>query len=202
MIANIPYKKAIFNKINFKQVILLSLIFIVSSFCLFVYDDKKINIRFNYTILTIFIVTTILWFIFPKVIRFFGQYPISYINDKKNKARFIVRFEFLSMIVKYFEILFQQVIFIFLIFVILTGLPRIAVVFLFTSIVVFIHLGNLFFMSKKWAIYYTILSFPMAIIFGHLILEGYALITFSIHLLYYLISNSYYWLNPKYSKSK
>ncbi len=76
--ANIPYKKAIFNKINFKQTVLLSLIFITSSFFLYVFDYKKINIQLNYFTITTFIAATTLWFIFPKLVRLFGKYPNSY----------------------------------------------------------------------------------------------------------------------------
>jgi len=80
-----------------------------------------------------------------------------------------------------------------LIFVVLIGIPKITSIYLFTLIIVIIHLGNLFFMDKKWALFYTVLSIPMAIIFGNMILQGFVLLTTSIHLLFYLIFNATYW---------
>jgi len=50
-------------------------------------------------------------------------------------------------------------------------------------------------MNKKWALFYTALSIPMAIIFGYMILGGFVFITASIHLLFYLIFNATYWFN-------
>lgn len=202
LVTNIPYKKTIFNKkIGLGQILFLSFIFKIASLLLLIYSYEKIIIKTNNMISIPFIIITITWFIYPILIRFFGKYPITYIEDKNNKARFVVKFEFPSMIIKYFEILFQQVSFAFLLFVILIGLPKTSVVFFFAVIVVIMHLGNLFFINTKWSLYYTVLSLPMAITFSYLILDGYLLITFTIHLLFYLTTNSYYWFDPKYSKS-
>ena len=105
LITNIPYKKAIFNKVNIRQALLLSTTFIASSFFLFIYDYKKVTISLNYITIIAFIATTTLWFIFPRFIRLFGKYPNLYIKNKINKERFVVKFEMPSIIVKYFEIL-------------------------------------------------------------------------------------------------
>jgi hypothetical protein len=156
---------------------------------------QKLLITFNFTTVGVFIITTLIWFIFPKLIRLYGTYPNSYLKDKKGNTRFMVRFELPSMTIKYFEVLFQQATFLFLLFVVLIGIPKITSIYLFTLIIVIIHLGNLFFMDKKWALSYTVLSIPMAIIFGNMILQGFVLLTTSIHLLFYLIFNASYWFS-------
>ena len=105
------------------------------------------------------------------------------------------------MTVKYFEVLFQESTFLFLLFVALAGLPVLTTLLLFTLIVGVIHLGNLFFMDRKWALFYTLLSIPMAFGFGYLISQGLVLITASIHLIFYLAFNTRYWFDTKYSGS-
>jgi len=105
----------------------------------------------------------------------------------------MVKFESPSMTIKYFEVVFQQSTFLYLLFVALIDLPKNTNIFLFTVVITAIHLGNLLFMDKKWALFYTVLSIPMAIIFGNMILQGFVLLTTSIHLLFYLIFNATYW---------
>jgi len=192
-IANIAYKGKTFDKTSWDRVILLSSLFMISSFVLLINKNQKILIIANYVTIGLFITTTLVWFIFPKIIRLFGKYPSLYLKDKKNNTRFMVRFELPSMTIKYFEVLFQQTTFLYLLFIVLIDLPKITSIFLFTLIIVIIHLGNLFFMDKKWALFYTVLSFPMAIIFGQTILQGLILFTVSLHLLFYLIFNASYW---------
>lgn len=190
---NIAYKGKAFNNKSWGKIVLLSLMFTLSSLVLLINKDQKILITLNIATIGFFSVTTLLWFVFPKIIRFFGKYPNWYLKDKKNNTRFIVRFELPSMTVKYFEVLFQQSTFLYLLYAVLINTTKINTIFLFAIIIVFIHLGNLFFMEKKWALFYTVLSFPMALIFGQIILQGLALITASFHLLFYLIFNSSYW---------
>lgn len=192
-VANVAYKGRTLNKTSLNRVVALSLWFIVCSFVLLGANYQKLLVTFNFTTVGIFIITTLVWFLFPKLIRLYGTYPNSYLKDKKGNTRFMVRFELPSMTIKYFEVLFQQTTFLFLLFVLLIDLQKITSIFLFTLIITIIHLGNLFFMDKKWALFYTILSFPMAIIFGYMILNGYVLLTICIHLLFYLIFNATYW---------
>jgi len=106
---------------------------------------KKLLITVNYITAGLFIMITLIWFTFPMIIRHYGTYPSLYLKDKKNNDRFMVRFELPSMTVKYFEVLFQQATFLFLLFMVLTNLPKISNIFLFTLIIIIIHLGNLFF---------------------------------------------------------
>lgn len=195
-VANVAYKGRTFNETSWNRVIALSLWFIVCSLVLLGINYQKLLVTFNFTTVGIFIITTLVWFLFPKLIRLYGTYPNSYLKDKKGNTRFMVRFELPSMTIKYFEVLFQQVTFLFLLFVVLVGLPKMTSIFLFTLIVAIIHLGNLFFMNKKWALLYFVLSIPMAILFGFMILQGFVLLTASIHLLFYLIFNASYWFTP------
>jgi len=194
-IANVAYKGRAFDKTSWGRIISLSLIFVISSLVLLGSNYKKLLITVNYITTGLFIIITLIWFTFPKIIRHYGKYPSLYLKDKKNNDRFMVRFELPSMTVKYFEVLFQQATFLFLLFVVLSGSQKITIIFLFTLIIIIIHLGNLFFMNKKWALFYTALSIPMAIIFGYMILGGFVFITASIHLLFYLIFNATYWFN-------
>jgi len=192
-IANVAYKGRTFNKTSLNRVVALSLWFIVCSFVLLGTNYQKLLVTFNFTTVGIFIITTLVWFLFPKLIRLYGTYPNSYLKDKKGNTRFMVRFELPSMTIKYFEVLFQQAAFLFLLFLALEGLPTVASIFLFTLIVAIIHLGNLFFLHYKWALFYSVLSIPMATLFGYTILRGFVLLTASVHLIFYLVFNARYW---------
>ena len=193
---NFAYKGKAFDKKDWNRVMSLSIWFIICSVILLVFNFQGLLIIANFITVGFFLITTLLWFTFPRIIRHYGKYPSLYLKDKKNNDRFMVRFELPSMTVKYFEVLFQQATFLFLLFIVLTNLPKISNIFLFTLIIIIIHLGNLFFMNKKWALFYTVLSIPMAIIFGNMILQGFVLLTTSIHLLFYLIFNASYWFSP------
>lgn len=193
---NVAYKGKTFDKKSWNRSILLSVWFIVCSFVLLSFNYQKLLITTNYLTVGIFIIITLIWFIFPKIIRLYGKYPSSYLKNKKNNERFMVRFELPSMTIKYFEVLFQQTTFLFLLFVVLIDLQKNISIFLFTLIIAIIHLANLFFMDKKWALFYTVLSIPMAVAFGYMILCGFVLLTVSIHLLFYLIFNASYWFTP------
>ena len=145
-IANIAYKGKTFDKTSWNTILILSSWFIICGFILLGFNYQRLFVTFNYLTVSFFAITTLTWFLFPKVIRHYGKCPHSYFQDKTGNTRFIVKFEFPSMTVKYFEVLFQQSMFLFLLFVALAGLPIPITVFLFTLIVAIIHLGNLFFM--------------------------------------------------------
>ena len=198
---NIGYKGRTFDKTSWNRVTMLSAWFVICSLILLWVHYQKLLITLNFKTIGLFVTISLVWFLFPKLIRFYGTYPSLYLNDKKGNVRFIVRFEFPSMTIKYFEVLFQQATFMFLLFVALAGLSITKTVFLFILIVVIIHLGNLFFINRKWALFYTVLSVPMAIGFGYLILQGLVLLTASIHLVFYLVFNGRYWFEKKYSSS-
>ena len=180
---------------------MLSSWFIICGFILLGFNYQRLFITFNYLTVSAFSISTLAWFLFPKVIRHYGKYPHSYFQDKTGNTRFMVKFELPSMTVKYFEVLFQQSTFLFLLFVALSGLQVSTTIFIFTVVVAIIHLGNLFFMDRKWALFYTLLSIPMAVGFGYLISQGLVLLTASMHLVFYLAFNARYWFDNKYSGS-
>ena len=194
---NITYKRKIIDKTGWKKVIALSLWFVIWGIIILIKNYQNLPITANSQTLGFFATTTLVWFIFPWLIRRFGTYPSYYFKDKKGNTRFMVKFEYPSMIVKYFEVLFQQTTFLFLLFVVLIDLTEANRIFLFTVIIAIIHLGNLLFMDYKWALFYTALSIPMAVLFGYLILRGFILITAGIHLAFYLIFNARYWFVKK-----
>lgn len=193
VLANLPYKGKFFDKFNFRLSMLCAGSFILGSVLLLflVKDNLKLNLELFY--FSVFIIISFLWFLSPYLVRRYGKYPLYYIGDKANKGRFLAKFELHSMTVKYFEILFQQSIFLYLLFVILSFNILSTNLVVFILIVAIIHLGNLPFLGVKWTLIYTALSVPMALVFGILILNGYILITTSIHLLFYLIFNGQLW---------
>lgn len=197
-IANIAYKGKVFDKTSWNRVAILSGLFIVCAFVLLGTNIQKLFITLNLPTLGIFMITTLIWFLFPRLVRHYGKYPSLYLKYKKKNTRFMVRFEYPSMTIKYFEVLFQQATFLFLIFVVLAGLPIVPVIMIFTLIVVAIHLGNLIFMDYKWALFYCALSIPMALLFSFMINQGLILLTASIHLAFYLFFNARYWFDSKY----
>lgn len=155
-IANIAYKGRAFDKTSWNRVAMLSGWFVICSLILLGTNYDKLFITLNPVTLGVFITTTLVWLLFPKLVRRYGKYPHSYVKDKKGNTRFMVRFEYPSMTIKYFEVLFQQASFLFLIFVVLSGLSSAMTIFLFTLIVATIHLGNLLFLDYKWTLFYCI----------------------------------------------
>src|SRR3989339_1273553 len=113
----------------------LSIRFVICSLILLVFNFQELLIITNFITVGLFLIITLLWFTFPRIIRHYGTYPSLYLKDKKNNDRFMVRFELPSMSVKYFEVLFQQATFLFLLFIVLTNLPKISNIFLFTLII-------------------------------------------------------------------
>lgn len=149
------------------------------------------HIPLNHAMDWVFPFITMLWFVSPYVIRKFGHEPNIELSDKP--ARLLIRFEPKMFLTKYFEILFQQSMFLYILFVVLQGLSFWIVISWFVVIVGMIHLGNLPFTGKKDALFYFYLSLPMAAIFGILILNGYVFITIAIHMVFYLVFNGRYW---------
>ncbi len=192
-VGNIGYKGKSFDGTQWKKIALLSGWFIVCSLILLWNHYRIISVSLDFVTLGIFAFVTMLWILSPVIIRRIGSYPDWYLKDKTGNARFMVRFEYPSMTVKYFEVLFQQASFLYIIFIILSGLPEFTLVLRFTFIVAVIHLGNLLFFHYKWALFYFALSIPMALLFGLLIHRGLIFITTSVHLLFYLVFNARYW---------
>ncbi|MBP9814142.1 hypothetical protein KBC80_03015 [Candidatus Woesebacteria bacterium] len=147
----------------------------------------RIDNRFNW----VFPFITIIWFVSPYIVRRFGREPKATLSD--SPARLLIRFESKIFMTKYFEILFQQSMFIYILFVLLRGQPFWMTIVSFIVIIGMIHLGNFPFTGKKDTLFYFYLSLPMAAVFGILILNGYVSITIAIHMIFYLVFNGRYW---------
>lgn len=196
-ITYIPYKGKNFSNISWSRSAKLSIRFFLCSLLLITICYYKSFILLNLTTIITYFVTSLTWFLSPKIVRQYGKFPKFFLNDKKNSMRFIVRFEPQTMTIKYFEVLYQQSTFLFLLFVVLDTIPITSKVLFFTLAISIIHLGNFLFMHPKWVILYCLLSIPMAILFGYLILNGLVLFTASIHLAFYLIFNARYWFTKE-----
>lgn len=197
VLAYLPYKGKNFDRVSWGRAAILSVRFIICSLLLLGFNYKNISALPNLVTIIAFLTITTFWFLFPKIIRLYGKYPTSFLNEPKNNMRFIVRFELPSMTIKYFEILFQQAIFLYLLFVVLGNLEFSIKIIAFTLIVAIFHLGNFLFMHSKWVLIYFVLSIPMAIVFGYLINQGLVLLTTSLHLTFYLLFNTRYWFSEK-----
>lgn len=193
LVAYTPYKGKNFKNVNWKTVIKLCIRFLLCSLILLVVSYKNIVVSFNLTTIIIFMSTTLIWIFMPKIIRRFGKYPKDFLQAKKNRMRFMAKLEPMTMTIKYFEVLFQQSLFLFIFFVVLGNLLIDKSIFWFTLIIAIFHLGNFLFMDIKWVLFYFVLSIPMAILFGHMLSQGLVLLTASIHLAFYLVFNTKYW---------
>ena len=170
---------------------LLFIWFLILSIILFLQTDEKIIVT-SPTTVPIAVVTTLLWFFSPYLIRKIGTYPTAVIAE--NQKWFVIRFEPKTLYLKYVEVLFQQVKFLYLIFVVFGALTMGDRVLWFTLLVGLLHLGNVFFLSTHTAMIFFILSLPMGVLFGMLMLNGYILVTIAIHLWFYLLFGGWYWL--------
>lgn len=193
IITYLPYKGRNFRNIVWSKAIFLSSLFLVSSAVLVTIVWPTLKIEANSVTLAIFGITTLLWFIAPRFVRHFGKYPKSYLAKEDNETRFLAKVEPKTMMIKYFEVLFQQAGFIFLFFKVLAGFSLDERVLLFTVVVAIFHLGNILFMHAKWALFYFVLSIPVGFIFGYLLSRGLVFLTASIHLLLYIVFNVRYW---------
>ncbi len=171
----------------------LAFIFILLSTLLI--TQTKVFINMSPLNLVIIFLTTLAWFSAPKLIRKVGTFPKELISQKS--TWFVVRFEPRTFYLKFTEILFQQAKFLYLLYAVFSDLSLISKIIWFTLIIGLLHFTNLFFLSRREALIFTFLSFPMAIVFSYLILRGLVLVTLSIHLWFYLIWAGYPWLNKK-----
>ena len=79
-----------------------------------------------------------------------------------------------------------------LFFEVLVPMSTVSRMWWFTGIVGFLHLFNIFFVPSGW--FFFLVSIPMGLLFSWLILGGYITITTIIHLWFYLLLVSWYWL--------
>jgi len=142
--------------------------------------------------LGIFLFTTLVWIFVPLIVPRYRNYPKKFLDS--GKKLYIGELNPKTYYLKYFEVVFQQVKFIYLLEVVLGGLSIWEKLLSFTIIIVIIHLGNLFFLPIKETLFFTLLSLPMAAVFGILITQGYLLFTASLHLWFYLLYSVAPWL--------
>ena len=199
-VPNYFYKGRTFEDVSWKRVLGLSALFIAAIGFL---GWRLVQEIIPYSLLTIpvFALVTIIWFMWPQIINQYGTYPTYYL--KHEPMRFLARFDQKVTVIKYFEVLLQNIGFLFLVFVVFRDLGTWQLYAVFLTVVIVMHAANYFVMPAKWATFYFLLSIPMAPLFLWLIQNGLVLVAASIHLMFYVVYNSYFWLHPeKYAAPK
>ena len=192
ILANMPYKpRAMKERIEKSPAFAVFVAEWLFLFVILFYLPSQAFLIVNYSFLPVFVATSLVWFASPWFVRAFGKRPAKIEGDISKT--FLMDFKPHAFVSKYFEILCQQGLFVYILFVILRGLSLPLQLFWFLLFVVLVHLANLLFMEKKHAMMFTYWSIPMAIVFGWLILNGYILATISIHMLFYVVLNGRYW---------
>lgn len=197
LIGYLPYKtlqrflKGGLNDVPWWGTTLLSIWFIFLSTILLSDVDRSVILVTPF-LLASFIVTTALWITTPAILRRIGSYPASVVQAKPQW--FLVRAEPRTFFLKFFEVLFQQAKFLFLLTVVLTELSDTSKIFWFAFIVAIFHLNNFFFLYKREAFLFFFMSIPMGFLFSYLILHDFVIMTTLIHLWFYLLFVSWYWL--------
>jgi len=113
----------------------------------------------------------------------------------------LIHLKYSTFTLKYIEVLFQQAIFIYILTVTLSSFADFEKILIFTLIGAILHLGNHFYIRKKISFIFTVLSIPMGILFGYLIINGLFLVTNTIHLGFYLCFVTYLRRTQSNSKS-
>lgn len=179
-IAKIPLSLAVLNFV----------VFLLASSVLYIFSSPLYISTHSY-IVTAFLATSVLWIAAPWLVRTYGEYPKEVIE--KHPKWFGLRCEPRTFYLKYFEVLFQQSTFLYILSTVLAdGYIPVRLIG-FTLIIAIFHLVNLMFISRKEGMIFFWFSIPMGIIFGYLILHGYIFITYTIHLWFYLIFSGRYW---------
>lgn len=198
ILANLPYRWRRFIGAGWRETIHISLWFFLCLLLLLIPTLPVANIVIDRLQVFLFLGATIVWFAVPVIVKRFGSYPKQYVDE--NPDRYLVRCELPAYFLKYGQVMFQQAAFLYLLFVALPALKAPSSLSWFVIIVSVAHLYNIFFIAKKWALIFFLLSIPMAVLFGFLLMEGYALITASLHLLFYPLMNAFYWRPFRLSK--
>ena len=127
------------NDISLVTAVLLGVWFCILSWLLFVQAGATLHTTKG--VAWLFILTTVVWFLAPFLIRKVGVFPKKLVAEKP--SWFVVRFEPRTFYLKYFEVIFQQAKFLFMLFIVLAALPYAAKVFWFTMIIGFLHFNNI-----------------------------------------------------------
>src|SRR3989344_1825625 len=156
---------------------------------------KAIYLVKSVWVLLLLFLTTVFWFIAPFVIRKIGIEPKQLIS--KRISRYSVRFIPHTFYLKFFEVLFQQANFLVMLNLVLVNMSLVNRAVWFTVIIGILHFLNIFFLPRREAMIFFVLSVPMGAMFSYLIIQGYILLTFSIHLWFYLVFSSYPWIRKE-----
>lgn len=146
----------------------------------------------NYSLLPLVILTTAVWFAFPWIVRRYGIEPKKLMTV--SSPNFLLYFTPSVVFAKYFEILCQQGLFVYVLVVVFQGQSDVSKLVWFFVCNVTLHLANLLFMEKKETMFFVYWSLPMGIVFGYLLLHGYIFLTSSIHMIFYLVVNGSLWM--------
>jgi hypothetical protein len=146
----------------------------------------------TYSLLPVFILTTAVWFSFPWIVRRFGKEPKKLMPE--SSPNFLLYFTPSVVFAKYFEILCQQGLFVYVLFVVLHGQSDMQKLFWFFIGNIVLHVANLLFMEKKETMFFVYWSIPMGIVFGYLFIHGYLFLTGSLHMIFYLVVNGSLWM--------
>lgn len=195
LIGYLPYKTMLklrtdgLATISLRISLLMSVWFIVLSLILII---QTTNFMVNASLIPVFVfgLTIAIWFITPRMLRRFGAYPSKMLGV--NPKWYILRAEPKTFFLKFCEICFQQTKFAYLLFVVFGTMPLISRMWWFTGIVGFMHIFNIYFVPSGWLFF--LMSIPMGPLFSWLILNGYITVTTTIHLWFYLLLVSWYWL--------
>lgn len=194
-IGYLPYKTILklrndgLATISLRLSLLMSVWFIVLSLLL-ILQTPNLTINVSPVPVIVFGITIAIWFIAPWMLRRIGRYPTEVIGDKPK--RYLLRAEPKTFVLKLCEVLFQQAQFAYLLFAVLGVIPLVSRIWWFTGIVGFLHIFNIFFVPSGWLFF--LMSIPMGPLFSWFILNGYISITTTIHLWFYLLLVSWYWL--------
>lgn len=162
------------------------------AFALMFFIPSWQSLSVNYSLLPQFIFTTAVWFAFPWIVRRYGKEPKKIMSE--SSPNFLLYFTPSVVFAKYFEILCQQGLFVYVLSVVLHGQSDMQKLFWFFIGNIVLHVANLLFMEKKETMFFVYWSIPMGIVFGYLILHGYLFLTGSIHMIFYLVVNGSLWL--------
>lgn len=202
VIGYIPYKTKQRKKIidlSWKYAALITLWFGIWIIFLIWQINNYIIVQFTPSIFFIFSVTTLLWLTSPILVRRWGKPPVAYFE--KFPVHVLIRFQPSLYVAKYFEVLFQQSFFLYILTTVLSQFAFRERLAWFTILIALLHLGNIFFLDRRQMFLFFILSIPMAIGFGWLILEGLVFITVSLHLLFYLLYYGRFWFTERYHEN-
>lgn len=167
----------------------MSLWFLILS-TLLVFQTPNIIINTSLFPLLFFGVTVLIWIVTPWILRRIGTLPDKIITE--NPTSFLIRTQPKMFLLKFFEVLFQQAKFSYLLFIVLGDLPFVSRLIWFTGIVSLLHLYNVYFVRAAWLFFFV--SIPMGPLFSLLIVNGYIFIAITIHLWFYLLFVSRHWL--------